>query len=586
MRAHHRHRFVTGWLLRAACLAIGVLPLHAAHAQDLPNPALQQHLQQQREDAQQRALESNPDVRLKSPVPIRPGRLPEVDTPCFKISTVHWVHAKTDAGVAGWESWLGQSLAGPDGNDSPIGRCIGAAGVRILQERAQDALLRRGWVTSRVLVEPQDLSQGDLRFTVVPGRIHAIRLAELVDARATLWNALPLKAGDILNLRDLEQGLENLKRAPTADADIKIEPATAVAGEPAPGPAESNLVVSYRQKLPLRLSLGVDNSGTRQTGRYQGTATVFYDNALTLNDEFYFSANRDLGSSGGHGTRGYIAHYEIPWGYWLLGLTASQYSYDQTIAGATMPIIYSGDGVTNEATLSRVVQRDARGKTTLGLKAWQRTASNAINGTEVGVQKRVEAGWELAAERNQAIGDANLTLRAAYKKGTGAFGALHAPEELFGEGTSRFGLFKADVALDVPFKLGGERLRYSSLLRGQFNATRLTPLDQFAIGGRYTVRGFDGERQLAAERGWFWRNDLGLALGATGQELYAGVDYGQVGGPSAANLVGTHLAGAVVGVRGHFSGAQYDLFAGTPLWQPKYFAAPRWTFGFSLTWTF
>jgi hemolysin activation/secretion protein len=573
-------------LIHVALLGVA-LPLAApTWAQSVPDPTLEQQRIQQREDAERRRLEPNPEVRLEAPAAPQPGHLPDSESPCFPIHAVRWAYAQADAAVAAWEPWLDTALAGPKGDDGPIGRCIGAAGVRILQERAQNALLRRGYTTSRVLVEAQDLSGGELRLTILPGRIHAIRLAEPENPRAMLWNALPLKAGDILNLRDLEQGLENLKRVPSADADIKIEPAEAGPGETPLGPAESDVVVTYTQGMPLRLAAGVDDSGTQATGKYQGSVTVFYDNALTLNDAFYFSLNHDLGGSGGHGTHGHTAHHEIPWGYWLLGLTASQYNYHQTIAGATTPIIYSGEGASNEIALSRVLQRDARGKTTLGLKGWQRTANNAINGTEVGVQRRVEGGWEFALERSQAIGSASLTSRIAYKKGTGAFGALHAPEELFGEGTSRFGLWKTDLALSAPFKLGGQLLRYSGTWRGQFNTTRLTPLDQFAIGGRYTVRGFDGERQLAAERGWVWRNDLGWFVGNTGQELYAGIDYGQVGGPSAADLVGRHLAGAVVGLRGRFSGVQYDLFVGRPVSKPQYFTTARWSAGFSLNWTF
>ena len=37
--------------------------------------------------------------------------------------------------------------------------------------------------------------------------------------------------------------------------------------------------------------------------------------------------------------------------------------------------------------------------------------------------------------------------------------------------------------------------------------------DRFAIGGRYTVRGYDGEASLSAERGWLLRNDLSWAVG-------------------------------------------------------------------------
>ncbi|MBC8743040.1 ShlB/FhaC/HecB family hemolysin secretion/activation protein, partial [Paraburkholderia sp. UCT31] len=112
-------------------------------------------------------------------------------------------------------------------------------------------------------------------------------------------------------------------------------------------------------------------------------------------------------------------------------------------------------------------------------------------------------------------------------------------------------------------------------------------IDDLTIGSRYTVRGFDGETMLAAERGFFWRNELQLPVGSTGQSLYAGIDYGHVFGPNAAYLAGTQLAGAVLGVRGSASAKAgalaYDLFAGTPIYKPSDFPTARVTLGFQLT---
>jgi hemolysin activation/secretion protein len=147
-------------------------------------------------------------------------------------------------------------------------------------------------------------------------------------------------------------------------------------------------------------------------------------------------------------------------------------------------------------------------------------------------------------------------------------------------------LFTAEANLNAPFKLAGEQFRYSALWRAQLNRTPLTPQDQFAIGGRYTVRGFDGENSLLGQRGWFIRNELGLALGQSGAELYAGVDYGHVGGLSVAFQPGSELAGGVVGVRGALQGLNYDFFVGTPISKPEGFRTANVTAGFGLNYNF
>jgi hemolysin activation/secretion protein len=104
------------------------------------------------------------------------------------------------------------------------------------------------------------------------------------------------------------------------------------------------------------------------------------------------------------------------------------------------------------------------------------------------------------------------------------------------------------------------------------------------------VRGFDGETSLLGERGWLIRNDIGWAIGASGAELYAGIDYGHVGGPSARQLLGNHLAGAVIGVRGVWKGlggdVSYDFFVGKPIAKPEGYRTARTTAGFNLNYSF
>lgn len=114
----------------------------------------------------------------------------------------------------------------------------------------------------------------------------------------------------------------------------------------------------------------------------------------------------------------------------------------------------------------------------------------------------------------------------------------------------------------------------------------MTPQDRFAIGGRYTVRGFDGETSLAGDRGWLLRNDVGVALGPSGAELYAGIDYGEVGGPSSKFLLGRHLAGGVIGLRGAVTGLNYDLFIGAPIGMPEGYRTATVTGGISLSYAF
>ena len=252
----------------AILTSLGTVPLPAtaqtAGSGATPNAALEQRRQQERLDALRRQQEKGTDVRRPAAPAAELTRLPEQEAPCFNIDRLQLTG--DDEGRFGW---LLKAANGPDATDSPQGRCLGSQGINLVSRRLQNALIAEGYVTSRVTAEAQDLKAGTLTLRLFLGRIHAIRFAGEEEAPTSLRTAVPAKPGDVLNLRDVEQALENFKRLPSADADIRIEPAATQ--------GESDLVIAYRRTRPWRLTLAGDDSGTRATGKYQGNVTVAYE---------------------------------------------------------------------------------------------------------------------------------------------------------------------------------------------------------------------------------------------------------------------------------------------------------------------
>lgn len=544
----------------------GALAPWVAHAQTADE---QLRRQQERERALREQQETRPDARLSPPVVI-PERIPHDETPCFPIREI-----RLDGEAADRFAWA-LTVADP-ADDPATGQCLGTDGVNVVLKRIQNAIIGRGYVTTRALAAPQDLKSGVLTVTVVPGRLHAVRFAEGADPRATWGNALPAQVGDLLSLRDIEQGLENLQRVPTVMADIQIAPSEGEGTQP----GESDLVIAWKQSRTWRGSLGLDDSGSQATGKLQASATLSLDHLLHANDLFYVNVGHDVFNRAGQGTRSWTAHYDVPVGYWLAGATASGYEYHQTVPGASQSYVYSGSSRNAELRLARLMFRSATMKTGVYGRGWWRKSDNFIDDTEILVQRRRTAGWELGATHRQFFGPVMLDASVALRHGTGAFDALPAPEELFDEGTSRFKLITAEAQMTAPFRIGRQSLRYLGSWRGQWHRTPLVPQDRFAIGGRYTVRGFDGETSLSGESGWLWRNDIGLALGG-GQELYVGADVGRVRGPSTESQLGDRLAGAVIGLRGGAGRMNWDVSVGAPIEAPKGFPTAYTTTGLSV----
>lgn len=534
-------------------------------------------------------LERRPDVRLEARQDALPTTLPAQESPCFPIASFELKGER--AAEFQWALAATIQKADPPkvvNANGESGRCLGAKGINVVMARVQNAIIERGFVTTRVVAQPQDLRSGVFVMTLVPGTVGAVRLTPDSDPRARTGNAVALAPGQLLNLRDIEQGLENLKRLPSAEADIQIAPTQGEGAQP----GQSDLLIRWNQGRPWRLGLSVDDAGTKATGKRQGSVNVGWDHPFGYNDQLALSLNHDLGGGGVQGpkgTHGGTLNYSLPWGAWQWSTSAGTSRYHQSVAGAEQRYEYSGSSNTLDLKGSRLLYRDGVRKLGGYGRLWLRDSKNYIDDTEVEVQRRRMRGWEAGLTHREFIGDNTLDAGLAYRRGVGGLGALPAPEEAFDEGTSRMRLLSWDAQWSQPFQLGKQNLRYSANLRGQRNQTRLVPQDRFSLGGRYTVRGFDGETTLAAERGWLIRNDLGWQWHRAA-ESYVGLDHGQVGGPSAALLAGTRLTGMVLGVRGAvgngYGAWSYDVFVGRPVSQPEAFPDKSTNGGFQLSWTY
>jgi len=233
--------------------------------------------------------------------------------------------------------------------------------------------------------------------------------------------------------------------------------------------------------------------------------------------------------------------------------------------------------------------RDGQYKFSGYVKLFGRGSRNYIDDTEVEVQRRRTGGWEAGINLKRNAGGIGSEVELSLKRGTGAFHALEAPEEAFGEAESRVRLLQGSYSLNGALALGSRQLQLSTSLRGQFALNRLTPQDRFSIGGRYTVRGFGSDASLSADNGLLWRNEAELPLSAAQQSpavsMYLGVDAGLVGGNGAERLAGRHLTGAVIGSRVRTQGFSLEVFAGAPLWQPSRFPVARVVAGFNLSYS-
>ncbi|WP_321801701.1 ShlB/FhaC/HecB family hemolysin secretion/activation protein [Burkholderia sp. BCC1988] len=567
-------------LLSAAWL----IPM-AVSAQEAPRPIISgndQQIRQQEEARERERTVTAPGVRSSVTASAGYPALPS-ETPCFRI----------DRFALDVPDTLPASLKSQGASALPMDRfafarewlehytwqCVGKQGLDVLVKGLSQAILAHGYVTTRVLLPEQDLSTGTLKLSLIPGVIRHVRFAD-EKLRGTWKTAFPNGDGELLNLRDLEQGLEQMKRVSSQDVSMQIVPADV--------PGESDVVLDVKRGKPWTVVASIDNSGTRATGRLQGNLSLGIDNPLGLNDIFNVGVSQDLEFGdkrlGSHGWNGF---YSIPWGYWTATLSAYTSTYYQQIAGVNQTFVASGNSKTVDFKLARVLSRSQNDVFGAYVRLSRRFGQSFIEDTEISQQRRNNTMIELGLTDRHYLGGAQFDGSLAYRQGVGGLGAQDDTLAASGGPTYRFKMAVLDANLSVPFAIGKQPFRYVGTFHGQYTGNTLYYIDDLTIGSRYTVRGFDGETMLAAARGFYWRNELQAPIGQTGQAVYAGLDYGRVWGPQPVALVGTQLAGAVIGIKGsvgtRFGAYAYDLFVGTPVYKPSEFPTARFAVGFQLT---
>lgn len=567
-------------IFAAALVAMLIASINAqAQSTETPDTAVQRN--RIRDEAAERERQQQaPRVDLQGKE-LKPGEmlaLPE-ETPCFKINQFllevpPQLPAKTRA-LAASSSAFDRFRFAQNHLEKYSGRCIGRAGVGLLLKGLTDQIISKGYTTTRLGIPEQDMSAGTLKLTLIPGLIHQIRFADAETSGR--FNAFPSSPGDLFNLRDFEQGLEEMKRVTSQDVDMQIVPAG--------GLGESDIVVTVKRSKSWRIVANLDDTGAKGTGKLQAGLTLAWDNPLNANDLFTIGATSDGENNiAAKGTQGNSTSYSIPFGYWALSLSANEFKYHQRVEGVNQTFISSGTAQNTESKISYLFHRNQEQKNTLQLRTGKRWSRSYIDNTEVKVQYRNTTFAELALLHKHYLGQSQLDVTLAYRWGVPWLDGQRDPDNL--PATSprlNYQLATIDTTLSTPFKLWDKPLNYTATFRAQNANSSLYASEWFSIGSRWTVRGFDGESTLGAEQGYYLRNEIGIPISGTTQSVYAGVDYGKVFGPNVPNLIGDHLAGVVLGMRGSLlKGMNYDIFAGTSLYKPAGFRTDEPAAGFSL----
>lgn len=225
--------------------------------------------------------------------------------------------------------------------------------IQQLTDAVSDWYISRGYITSRAFLVEQDLRHGVLHLAVLEGRLQKITLEGA--SGHELKMTFPGLEGNILNLRDIEQGMEQINRTRATPVQIEI----------LPGDKQGWLIVQLTAtpEFPLSASVSFDNSGQKSTGTGQLNAGLTGNNLLGLADRWFVSGGRSSAFSDSKDAQNFAAGVSIPYGYTLFDYSYSWSNYLSTIDNHSWLWRSSGDTETHRVNVSHVLFRNGDIKT-------------------------------------------------------------------------------------------------------------------------------------------------------------------------------------------------------------------------------
>ncbi|MBR0573025.1 MULTISPECIES: ShlB/FhaC/HecB family hemolysin secretion/activation protein [Pasteurellaceae] len=560
-----------GNLFNTALFLIAFSLVTDAYAKNINEINQTQYQQFKQHIEQLTAQKSRPFTPLKQEIQTNIDKIVENETPCFIINELQ-IKTPNDA-----RSTFIDSISHlRKGKYSIIGQCIGLQGLNQISRSIQNKLLEQGYITSQAIIQSQDLTTGNLVITIIPGRLNNILMSNHSTKKVTTYNALTLKSGDIINLRDIETSLENLRLPQSANVNIQVIPSINENSDPDNG--ISDFILNYKRTFPLHFNVNIDDSGSKDTGKYKATFSSVVDNPLNINDVLDLSYSHTIEQWNHTQTKSnssnFYVGYTLPIKNWMLSFSHSNHNFHQTLIGLNNDIVYSGKTIQEQVELQRILYRNSELKTSMTLGGYYKKSQNFFDDEEIEVQRRKSFAWSFGLQHQYQTKLGDIKFGIKYQHGTGAFSAIPAPESYVSNVESKPSIWSINASWQYPFQLLNQPYQYKINIFGQYSRHHLIPQDLLSIGGRYSVRGFDGEYSLSGEKGLVVQQELGRLVRLSSIKNitlmpYLTLDYGFVSGESTRHLAGKSLAGSTLGVKIFGSHLSLDAFIGYGIKAPK-----------------
>lgn len=497
-------------------------------ATDLPIEALRQEIQKQDKSQSQLLAKPRHSSRVSSEDISNPVvKLPPAGGQCFSIKTTRLVKQP-------------QSLISPPMFQRLNGHC---ADVRALSQLLSDINIfykNKGLITTRAYFPKQNLKSGNLTLDIRAGVLEKIEYANSLPIDGRISSAFPLDQGSIINLRQLEQGLDNFNKPPSQQGQFKLYPGTE--------PHKTIVKINTKQEKPWRFKTTLNNSGYDSTGKRKASADLSFDNVIDSNDTLSFGYNRNIDTDNHTKySKSMSMQWVVPVNNKEWDVSYSQHQFKRVLPGINQNYVVDGKSEVVQAGISTLINRDQRKRIYAYAKVGYKDSKNFIENNEIKTQRRRLTTAKAGMRGDIAlINKSTVDWDVGIKTGTSWFGAM---DEIPGDAEADFEALTISTQYKQPLQAGGYTL--TSTVNAQLTSNELPGSEQFGVGGRYDVRGFHDDT-LFGNSGVFLRNTLEKKQWKDGQlsfQPYVGVDAGWIKASKAAEWDKSRVVGVAAGAK-------------------------------------
>ena len=442
----------------------------------------------------------------------------------------------------------------------------GGKNILNLMKELENMYLEEGYISVRVKIdmEKSNIQEGKIFLKVIEGHVEKVIFKNgKSQEKLKIFTSFPIYKGKILNINDLDQGIDNLNSVSSNSARVDITAGNELGG--------SIVEIDNHKRKKVSGAVNYNDLGQSSTGKDRIKFSLIFEDIAGINDTFASTYQRKLGNSRKYkDNENFSFYYRVPVKYWEFSISKDQSEYLSTIKSFAHTYEITGVSKNMNYSARRIIRRNSNGKTSVGVTLTNKETKNYFDGIKLITSSRKLSVLKIEANHNRRFFNGVLYGNFTYHEGIKKFGAEKDENKGDYSPRAQFQKYTADLSWYKPFMIKEQRFSYRVSFSGQYSDDILYSSEKLGIGDDTTVRGFK-ENSIMGDKGFYIRNEIGYNYKSL--EPFIAYDYGRVKDVYKDEYYeknGSEMSGAAIGLRMYLNNFDMSFSYSKPLTAPAY----------------